>query len=147
MERKNPRKSPVGGGGATPAKARKRGNNKNGMTKIKEEKPPVCTDSGGGPTGGPSNSANSEMGDGSSISAPSTKGLHDDIMMNGSDIKLENPSTPQLLDAKNECPPDIPPLPELGNPDFPDCKCQSQFDRDSSNIFKLLLREKEYSNY
>lgn len=122
MERKNPRKSPVGGGGggATPAKvSRKR--NKNGISKIKEEKPPVGVD-GGGPGGGPSNPGGPDMGDGSGIPTPSNKGLHDDIMMNGSDIKLENPSTPQLLDAKNECPPDIPPLPELGHPDFPDCK-------------------------
>lgn len=97
MERKNPRKSPVGGG-ATPAKvSRKR--NKNGMSKVKEEK--------GGD--GPSNSADLEG-----------KGGLDEMMMNGSEIKLEQPGTP--LDSKQECPPEIPPLPELGHPDFPDCK-------------------------
>lgn len=132
MERKNPRKSPVGGGGAQPKVSRKR--NKNGISKIKEEKPPVGGDPSGGSGGGggPSNSGGPDMGDGSSIPTPSNKGLHDDIMMNGSDIKMENPSTPQLLDSKNECPPDIPPLPELGHPDFPDCKFNS-FVRECKN--------------
>ena len=92
--------------------------------KIKEEKQLNTVggpDPGGGP--GPNLSSNlQDLGDGSSAdpSVPN-KGLTDDLnMLNGADIKLENPSTP-LLDPKTECP-DIPPLSDLGHQDFPDCK-------------------------
>ncbi|CAG7825261.1 unnamed protein product [Allacma fusca] len=109
-------KSKSPGGGAAKNSRRK---NKNGM-KIKEEKSlnPGGPDPGGGP--GPNLGSNlQDLGDGSSQDPGSNKGLPDDLILNGADIKLENPSTP-LLD-KSDCS-DMPPLSDLGHPDFPDCK-------------------------
>jgi hypothetical protein len=130
MDRKNPRKSPVSAGGPPAKVSRKR--TKNGINKIKEEKHPVGgPDPGGGNSGNGPGSVGGGLGppgsqydaqsiDGSNLPPPSgSKGLPDDLMMNGGDIKLENPSTPH---QQNECPPDIPPLSELGHDFPPDCE-------------------------
>lgn len=49
-------------------------------------------------------------------------GLHDDMLMNGGDIKMENPPTPH---QHSECPPDIPSLGDMGHDFPPDCKLTS----------------------
>ena len=119
--RKHPRKSPVAGG--PPAKmSRKR--NKNGLNKVKEEKHPVGgggPDPGGGLTGnGPNGQYDSQSMDLGNLSSQKLgQGLPDELLMNGGEIKMENDGSPH---QHSECPPDIPPLSELGHDFPPDCK-------------------------
>jgi len=116
IERKNSRKSPVGSSGQAKNSRRK---NKNGLNKIKEEK---VSSGGPDPGGGHMSVGGHDMGDGGSSGPTPSKGLSDDMLLNGGDIKLENPSTPQIMDPTHECPSDLQPLHDLGHPDFPDCK-------------------------
>ncbi|XP_021953793.1 collagen alpha-1(III) chain isoform X3 [Folsomia candida] len=123
--RKNPRKSPVAGG---PQAKVSRKRNKNGISKVKEEKHPVGGPDPGGGTGNGPNSLGSLVNqyDPNSMDLPNLShpqgnkgGLHDDMLMNGGDIKMENPPTPH---QHSECPPDIPSLGDMGHDFPPDCK-------------------------
>ncbi len=92
---------------------------------VKEEKHPV-----GGPDPGGGGGSNGPLGydpqsmDMSNMShnqGNKIGGIPDDLLMNGGDIKMENPPTPH---QHSECPPDIPPLGDLGHDFPPDCELQ-----------------------
>lgn len=94
---------------------------------MKEEKHPVGgPDPGGGSAGNGPNSLGppGSQYDPQSMDIPHPHGnkgggIPDDLLMNGGDIKMENPSTPH---QHSECPPDIPPLGDMGHDFPPDCE-------------------------
>jgi len=128
MDTVDKRRKNAGGGGPNAKSPRRK--NKNGLNKaIKEEKisPVLGSDPGGVNCGGPGSNPNllqDPLGDGLSTPHQSKGGLPDELLLNGSEIKLENPST-QMLDSKHlDCnsASDMPQLSDLGHSDFPDCE-------------------------